>query len=111
MDKTSFLEAIGEIGKCGDDIERRKLLDSISDEVTKVYDNVELLNTTINSLNESLTKSNSDLETAQKANMEFWLKLNAQKTESEVKEENTGIKEEEKKEYKSYSDLAKSFMK
>lgn len=110
MDKNTFLDRITEIGKCEDDIERRKMLDNVSDEISKVYDNVEMLNTTINSLNDSLSKSNSDLEQAQKANMEFWLKLNAQKTENEVRKEETGIEQKEEKTYKSYDDLAKDFM-
>ena len=40
MDKDTFLSKITEIGTISDDVERRKLLSEVSDEVSKVYDNV-----------------------------------------------------------------------
>ena len=40
MDKDTFLSKIAEIGTISDEVERRKLLTEVSDEVSKVYDNV-----------------------------------------------------------------------
>ena len=109
MDKNSFLNKIKEIGSCEDDVNRRSMLTELSDEVSKVFDNNELLNTTINSLNESLTKTNKDLEDTQKANMQLWLKVGTQKQDAQVQENATGIPKEPEKEYKSYEELAKQF--
>lgn len=111
MDKETFLNKVKEIGSLENDVERRNKLSELSDEVSKVYDNNELLNTTISSLNESLTKTNKDLEDAQKANMKLWLKVGEQKTENEVNEGNLGIKKQEPKTYKSYDELAQGFIK
>ena len=105
MDKDTFLQKISEIGTITDDIERRTLLTEISDEVSKVYDNVEGLNTTITSLNASLSKSNEELEKAQKTNMDLFLRVNSQKTSAEVKEANTGIGTEPEK--RKFEDLFK----
>ena len=40
MDKDTFLSKITEIGTISDDVERRKVLSEISDEVSKVYDTI-----------------------------------------------------------------------
>lgn len=111
MDKNTFLDKIKEIGSCEDDVNRRTMLTNLSDEVSKVFDNNELLNTTINSLNDSLTKANKDLEDTQKANMQLWLKVGEQKQDSQVQENATGIPKQPEKTYKDYDELAKGFMK
>jgi len=111
MDKNTFLDKIKEIGSCEDDVNRRTMLTNLSDEVSKVFDNNELLNTTINSLNDSLTKANKDLEDTQKANMQLWLKVGEQKEDSQVQENATGIPKQPEKTYKSYDELSKGFIK
>ena len=62
MDKDTFLSRITEIGTVSDDVERRRLLTEVSDEVSKVFDNIDTLNGSIASLNEELTKSKEESE-------------------------------------------------
>ncbi len=100
MDKETFLSKILEVGTIEDEIQRRTLLTEITDGVSSVYDNVDTLNTNIESLNTSLTKANEDLEKAQKANMDLFLRVGEQKTQSEVNQNNTGVgKEPEKRKF------------
>lgn len=111
MDKKTFLERITEIGSCEDEVKRRSLLTEVSEEVSKVYDNSELLNTTINTLNTTIEKNNEEIERVQSANMELWLKVNAQKSEAQISEDITGVKKEPEKTYKSYDEIAEGFLK
>lgn len=111
MDKDTFLSKINEIGTCDDEVKRRSLLTEVSDEVVKVYDNSEVLSTTINTLNATIVKDKEEIERVQRTNMELWTKVNAQKSSDEVVENATGIKKEPEKEYKSYEELSNSFIK
>lgn len=110
MDKEKFLERIKEIGACENDAERRDKLSNLSDEVVKVFDNEDLLNNKIKNLNDDLDSIKKDYEETQKYNRSLWLKLDAQKKESEVLQDTTGIKQEPEKTYKNYDELAKEFM-
>ena len=56
MTKEEFLNKVLEVGTTEDDVARRTLLTEITDEVSKVYDEVGVLNTTIDSLNTNLNK-------------------------------------------------------
>ena len=100
MDKETFLSKILEVGTIDDEIQRRTLLTEITDGVSSVYDNVDTLNTTIDSLNANLTKTSEDLEKAQKANMEYFKRISAQKSQQEVVQTETGVgKEPEKRKF------------
>ena len=107
MTKDEFLEKIKEIGIVEDDVSRRTLLAEMTDSITKVYDDIEANNSTINSLNETISKNNADMEKLREANMSLFLRLGSNKTSSEVLEDTTGIKTETKEKRK-FEDLFKS---
>lgn len=111
MDKDTLLNTIKEIGTTEDEVARRTLLASISDEVVKIYDENETNKNNITSLNETITKNEEEKETLRKANMELFLRVGENKSAKEVNENSTGIKEEEKASYKSYDELAKNYLK
>lgn len=110
MDKDKFLNSITEIGNCEDDVERRNLLVSLSDEATKLFDTQDSLNTKINELNDSLTKANERVSKVQEYNMELYQRLDTQKEAGDSFENATGIKKEEPIKTKSFDELAKEFM-
>lgn len=87
MKKEEFLDKLKEIGTEEDEVARRTMLSDLTDEVTRVYDE----NST---LMESNSKFEEDNEKLRSANMQLFLKVGANKTEQEVKEDKTGIKED-----------------
>lgn len=107
MDKNEFLETITQIGTIDDEVERRTMLTLLSDEVVKVFDEKENLNTTITSLNDKLSRTSDDLSKAQKANMDLFLRIGTDKTSTEINNSSTGIKEEEPVEKRKFEDLFK----
>lgn len=111
MNKETFNKLIKEIGTIDSDVERREKLSEISEEVSKVFDNNEILNTTLNSLNEKLESKTMELEKVQSANMNLWLKLGEQKEMEKVQENSTGIPKEPEKTYKGFDELAAEFIK
>ena len=110
MDKDNFLEKIKEIGTCEDIEEVRTKLVSLTEDVSKVYEDAQTDKATIDSLNESLKKKEEETEKLREYNMELFKRLPVSKSEEEIKADTTGIKEEPKKEFKSYEELAKRFM-
>ena len=108
MDKNSFIESIKEIGSCEDNVERLTKLTSLQDEISKVFDDKEGLESKIQTLEDSIKSKDEEVTKAQKYAMDMFLKVGEQKEASQVLSENNGIKEE-KKEYKSYEELAKQF--
>ena len=104
MDKETFIEKIKEAGTCEDIIKVRGILAEIQDEVSKVYDDSL-------TMSDTLKKSEEEKETLRQANMDLFLRVGSNKTPQEVQENETGIHTEPKKEYKSYDDLAKEFIK
>lgn len=107
MDKKTFLDTITQLGTITDDVERRTILTNLSDEVSKVYDEKDSLNTTITSLNEKLTKTSEDLTKAQKANMDLFLRVGTQKSGAEINSSSTGVKDEPEKDKRKFEDLFK----
>lgn len=97
MEKQEFLDRITEIGTCEDDVRRRELLASLSDEAGKDYDTI----TTLTESNEALQNDN---ETLRDANMKLFLRVGEEKTQHERKKDNTGI-DEQPKEKRSFDDL------
>lgn len=103
MDKDTFLSKIQEIGSCENQDERLSLLTKLGEDTSKVFDDMDSLNTTLTETKEKLSKS-------QETNMELFLKVNEQRSQADIQNGSTGIQEEPKKEYKSYKDLAKNYI-
>lgn len=95
MDKETFLSKITEIGKCEDSSERLTMLAEVSDEISKVYDDVQNKQTSIDTLNETIKNKDEKMSKLQEANMDLFLRVNAGKTLQQQKEDSTGIKEPE----------------
>lgn len=110
MDKDTFLNSISEIGKCEDDVKRRDLLTSLSDEATKIFDDKESLNTKVNELNESLIKANERISEVQGYNMELYKRLDTQKDPDSSFQDATGVEKEKPIETKSFDELVKEFI-
>lgn len=97
MDKEKFLEVIKEIGTCEDEVERRTKLTELSEGVVNIFDS----NSDLESKN---IKYQEEMEKLREANMQLFLRVGSNKTEEEVKEDKTGIKEEVK-EPRKFSEL------
>ena len=104
MDKDKFIEKIKEAGTCEDIIKVRGILAEIQDEVSKVYDES-------STLSDTLKKSEEEKETLRQANMDLFLRVGSSKSAEDLQSEETGIKQPEKVEYKSYDEIAKDFIK
>lgn len=98
MDKEKFLQAITEIGTCEDEVERRTKLTELSEGVVNIFDS----NSRLESEN---TKYQEDNEKLREANMQLFLRVGSNKTEEELKEDKTGIKKEEEKPPRKFSEL------
>lgn len=110
MDKNTFIESIKEIGSCEDGIERLNKLTNLQNEVSKIFDDKTGLESEVEKLKGSITEKDEQIKKANEYAMEMFLKTGEQKTEAQIQSASTGIREEEKKEYKSYKDLAKNYM-
>lgn len=106
MTKEEFINIIKDIGCCDDDVSRRTMLTEMSDKVEKIFDDLTANSNTINTLNETISKNNEDMEKLRQANMSLFLRVGAEKTPSQIKEDTTGIKEENKEKRK-FEDLFK----
>lgn len=104
MDKATFIEKVQKIGTCENQDDRLTLLTELSDEVSKDYDHIE-------TLNKSLSETQENLKKAQEKNMEFFLRLNDQKTAEDVQKNSTGVEKPVEKEHKSYEQLIDDFEK
>lgn len=111
MNREELISSIEKIGTCEDENERRSLLDTLNENVGKVFDEVDLLKNGSKTLEDKLKTKEEELTTAQKYNMEMFLKLQEQRKDDNVIERETGVKQEEKKEYKSYDELSKDYIK
>lgn len=96
MDKDTFLSKITEIGTCENQDDRLSLLTELSDGISKMYDdnatNETNYKNTIDTLNNSLSETKEKLIKSQEKNMEYFLRINSQKTSEQIKEGTTGIK-------------------
>lgn len=106
MDKETFLQTITQIGTITDDVERRTLLTNLSDEISKVFDSQDALNTTITSLQEQLDTTSDKLTKAQAENYNLFKRIGTQKTSAEIDASSTGVKDEVKPK-RSFDDLFK----
>ena len=105
MDRDSFMAKIQEIGTCEDATDRISLLTALTDEVGKIYDNVDSLNATITSLNETTAKDKEQIDKLQQANMDLFKRVGLNKTPEEISQNATGIEQEPVK--RKYEDLFK----
>lgn len=87
MDKQGFLDKLKAVGTSEDEVERRTILSELTDEISRVYDE-----------NSSLSESNKsyidDNEKLRSANMQLFLQVGANKTQEEIKENITGVKDD-----------------
>lgn len=105
MDKDTFLSKIQEIGTCEDDAQRRSILAEVSDEVSKVYDDVASNLATIETLNTTITKNKEDMEKLREANMSLFLRVGETKSKVEQQKGSTGVDPEPNK--RKFEDLFK----
>lgn len=86
MVKDEILNALSEIGTCEDDVTRRGLIATLSENVGKDYDLFETSQEQIKSLTE-------DLESTRKENMQLFLQVTRPKDANERMKDATGIEE------------------
>lgn len=111
MDKDTFINSIKEIGSCEDSVERLSKLTDLQNEVSKIFDDKTGLETEVQTLKDSITDKDKEIQKARDYAMDMFLQVGKEKSDNQVKSEQTGIKEEPKKEYKSYKELAKNYVK
>lgn len=97
MKKEEFNEKLQEIGTLEDITDVRVKLAELTDEVGKVFDE----GITLEETNQKLTLENEKLRSA---NMELFLRIGANKSDEEIKEEKVG-KEEKEPEPRKFEDL------
>lgn len=107
MDKDTFLSKITEIGTCENQAERNSLLTSLSDEVSKVFDDFTVANTTIDTLNETINKNKEDISALQRYNMDLFKKIGTEKPGAEQTKDSTGIEQPESNNKRKFEDLFK----
>lgn len=95
--KEDFDEKIKDIGQLEDVAEIRVKLAELSDDMAKVFND----SSTLQESNEKLTAENEKLRSA---NMELFLRVGANKSDEEIKEEKIG-KEEKEPEPRKFEDL------
>lgn len=106
MDKEELLSNLSKIGTTEDEVERRTLITGITENINTLYDDYDLRQTTIDTLNNQITENKEKIQKLQEANMDFYLKLNAQKSPAQQNEGSTGIKDPEPNKRK-FEDLFK----
>jgi hypothetical protein len=104
MDKVTFLSKISEIGTCEDEVERRSLLTTLSDEVSQVFDDYNTRQETIDSLNETIEKNKTDMDKLRETNMSLFLRVTENKPQDNSG--STGIQDPEPNKRK-FEDLFK----
>lgn len=83
MTKQEFLDQITSIGTCADDAQRRTLLTSLSEEVSKTFDEHA-------TLTEQNDKYQKDMESLRSANMELFLQVGKSR-QAEPPIDNNGV--------------------
>lgn len=104
MDKQIFLDKFKELGTCEDDVQRRDILASLTDDISVLYSDIESDRSTIDVLNQTIEKNKEDIEKLRESNMNLFLRVSANKTEDQQKQDSTGIKPDEDKKLK-FEDL------
>lgn len=93
MEKDKILAKITEIGTSEDDVKRRDLLSELSDDIVNVFDTLDTSNTTIENLNDEIAKNKEAMDKLRESNMSLFLRVEASKSEQEMKKDITGITE------------------
>ena len=104
MDKQIFLDKFKELGTCEDDVQRRDILASLTDDISVLYSDIESDRSTIDVLNQTIEKNKEDIEKLRESNMNLFLRVSANKTEDQQKQDSTSIKPDEDKKLK-FEDL------
>lgn len=87
MDKNQFLEMVKEIGTIEDDVERRTKLTELTDGVSSIFDT----NSALEEKNKQYVEDNEKLRSA---NMQLFLRVGADKSDDEIRKEETGTEKE-----------------
>ena len=106
MELNEFLEKITNIGTCEEASERLTMLSELSEGVTNLYNDYDLRQTTIDTLNETLKNKDEKMSKLQEANMDLFLRVNAQTSKAEQTKVTTGIEQPEDNKLK-FEDLFK----
>lgn len=105
MDKQAILDKIQQVGTSDDDVKRREILTTLTDDIEVLYTNLESDRSTIAALNETIEKNKEDIDKLRESNMNLFLRVSANKTEEEAKQNSTGIKPDEDKPKLKFEDL------
>ena len=97
MKKEEFLEIVKEIGTIEDEVERRTKLTELTESVSTIFD----VNTDLEEKNKKFEEDNEKLRSA---NMQLFLRVGANKTEKEIKEDQVGQADDDK-EPRKFEDL------
>lgn len=97
-DRDKYLEMINKIGTVEDEAERRELLNSFREDITKLVETEEGLEKTVNTYKE-------DNEKLRQANMKLFLQVGEQKTPEQELEDKTGVHKEDEKPKRKFEDL------
>lgn len=96
--RDEVIAMITEIGTIEDAETRRARLAELQNDVTEVY-------TTTDNLNEVRQRSEDRIRQLESVNMDLFLQVGANKTEKEVKEDQTGLKEDDPPQKRKFEDL------
>ena len=77
MTREEMLNKLTEIGTCEDVTDRISMLTSLSDEVGKVFDNIDGLNNTITTLNQETENYKTSIAKLQEVNMDLFKRVGA----------------------------------
>ena len=98
MDKNELHELIQKVGTTEDEVERRDILAKIDQNIDPLYDERD-------KALEQAKQLSEDNEKVRAANMKLFTQLGAERSEAELKQEMTGIKEEPEVPKRSFKDL------
>lgn len=102
MEKDEILKVITNIGTCEDDVERRNLLTNLSDNINKVFDEIDTNLNMIDTLTEKVNDITEKNKKLRESNMDLFLRV----SEGDKKETDpTGEVPEDIKEKRKFEDL------
>ena len=96
--RDEVIQAITEIGTIEDVETRRARLAELQNDISEVY-------TESDSLAEARQRNEERIRQLESANMDLFLQVGANKTEKEIKVDQTGLKEEDPPEKRKFEDL------
>ena len=102
MERDDILKRITDIGTCEDEVERRNLLTSLTNDMGKVFDERDTNKNMIDSLNTTIKENNEKIDKLRESNMSLFLQVTEDKQSNNVP---TGEIPEENKEKRKFEDL------